>query len=80
METFNDFVRECYLQSEPSVDINEVTEDNPIDCCKHKLRRGIYEKLMDKLTEALRGKHKPSVPRSACNMWCLSSGPQLVEQ
>lgn len=78
METFNDFVRECYLQSEPSVDIDKVTADNPINCCKHKLRMGVYEKLMDKLTEALKGKYEPREVRMACNMWCLSSGPQLI--
>ena len=80
METFNDFVRECYLQSEPSVDIDKVTADNPINCCKHKLRMNVYEKLMNKLAEALKGKREPSEVRMACNMWCLSSGPQLIEQ
>ena len=33
----HDFIRECYLRSTPSVDLDEVTSDNPIDCCKHKL-------------------------------------------
>ena len=41
METFNDFVRECYLQSVPSVDIDKITADNPINCCKHKLRQSL---------------------------------------
>jgi len=80
METFDDFVRECYLQSEPSVDIDEVTEDNPIDCRKHKLPVNVAEKLTNELIEAMSGKHDAGEIRTACNMWLLSSGPQLVEQ
>ena len=34
---FGGFVRECYLRSEPSVDLNNVTSDNPVNCSKHRL-------------------------------------------
>lgn len=78
METFHDFVRDCYLQSEPSVDIDKVTADNPINCCKHKLSVNIAEKLINELIEAMSGSLDAGEVRTACNMWLLSSGPQLI--
>ena len=70
---FGEFIRECYLRSTPSVDLNDVTEENPVDCREHKLLLSEYEKILAEFkveagTELYCG----------CNMWMLQSGPQLV--
>lgn len=76
MKDFNDFVRACYLNSEPSVDLTATEE--PVDCCKHKLALGVYKKLVEELKSALYGKVNEQDVDVACNMWALQSGPQLV--
>ena len=75
---FNGFIRECYLRSEPSVDLNEVTSDNPIDCCKHRLAETEYEKILQEygVTDE-RGNAIEHDWLCGCNMWMLQSGPQL---
>lgn len=78
MKDFNDFVRECYLNSTPSV--NLTTTGDPVDCRAHKLSVTKYEELQAKLCEVLRGKVPEQDIRMATNMWCLQSGPQLVEE
>lgn len=67
MKDCNDFARECYLASEPSVDINEASIDK-------------YEELLQQCIEAYAGKKSESKVREACNMWCLMSGPKLYEK
>jgi len=44
---FKQFIHDCYLLAEPSVDLDKVTADNPIDCCKHTLRTVIYDYLIN---------------------------------
>lgn len=63
------FVRECYLKSIPSVDLEKVKEK--VDCRNHKLSISIYEEILDKYAKTLDEKF-------SANMWCLCSGPQLV--
>ena len=77
MRDFNDFVRACYLNSEPSVDLTATEEQ--VDCCHHKLALSVYKKLVDELKSALCGKVNEQDVDLACNMWALQSGPQLVE-
>ena len=77
MKDFNDFVRACYLNSEPSVDLNATEEQ--VDCCQHKLALSVYKKLVEELKTALRGKVNEQDVNVACNMWALQSGPQLVK-
>lgn len=69
---FKDFIHDCYLLAEPSVDLDKVTTDNPVDCCKYTLRTVIYDYLVDHYCENEDDKY-------ACNIWMLQSGPQLKE-
>lgn len=77
MKDFNEFVRACYLNSEPSVDLTATEE--PVDCCEHTLTLSAYKKLVEELKTALCGKVNEQDVNLACNMWVLQSGPQLVE-
>ena len=43
---FGGFVRECYLRSEPSVDLNNVTSGNPVNCSKHRLSTDEYKRIL----------------------------------
>lgn len=69
---FGVFIRECYLKSTPSVDLYEVTKDNPVDCCKHTLKMSDYNDILKEYC-------KTNDEEYACNMWMLQSGPQLKE-
>lgn len=79
---FNGFVRECYLRSNPSVDLDKVTADNPVKCSAHKLSVSEYEKILYEMgvTDA---SGKATDPDSnvlcACNIWMLQSGPTLFK-
>jgi hypothetical protein len=70
--SFEEFKRQCYLKSTPSVDLNDVTIDNPIDCCDYKLQLSVYNDL-------LRGNCENNDEVYACDIWMLQSGPQLKE-
>lgn len=65
-----DFVREVYLRSTPSVDLDLVTEQ--VDCTKHTIRMSVYDELLAEYCEN-------ADERFAANMFMLRSGPQLVE-
>lgn len=64
------FIREVYLRSTPSVDLDLVTEQ--VDCTKHTLKMSVYDELLAEFCEN-------SDERFACNMFMVQSGPQLVE-
>ena len=64
------FVREVYLRSTPSVDLDLVTEQ--VDCCKHTILMSVYNQLLDEYCET-------KEERMSANMFMLMSGPQLVE-
>lgn len=64
------FVREIYLRSTPSVDLDLVTEQ--VDCCKHTIPMSVYDQLLDEYCEN-------SDERMQANMFMLMSGPQLVQ-
>ena len=64
------FVREVYLRSVPSVDLELVTEQ--VDCGKHTIKMSVYDQLLKEFCE------NESEVWSA-NMFMLMSGPQLVE-
>lgn len=66
------FVREVYLRSTPSVDLDLIPEGERVDCTKHTLKTSVYDQL---LAEYCENKDE----RFACNMFMLQSGPQLVE-
>lgn len=64
----NEFIREVYLASEPSVDL---TMAESIDCTKHRLSVEKYEELLAEFAG------DDADLKMQCNMWCLCSGPQL---
>lgn len=64
------FVREVYLRSTPSVDLELVTEQ--VDCCKHTIPMSVYDELLAEYCESNEDKMQ-------ANMFMLMSGPQLVE-
>ena len=67
---FSEFKRQCYLRAEPSVDLNDVTKDNPINCDKHKLKCSVYDEIIKEFC-------KTKDEEYACNIWELQSGPKL---
>ena len=64
------FIREVYLRSTPSVDLDLVTEQ--VDCCQHTIPMSVYDELLAEYCEN-------ADERFAANMFMLASGPQLVE-
>lgn len=64
------FVREVYLRSTPSVDLELVTEQ--VDCCKHTIPMSVYDELLAEYCESNEDKMQ-------ANMFMLMSGPQLVQ-
>ena len=65
------FIRDCYLLSEPSIDLDKVN-CGEVDCTKHRLATSTYEMLLEKYT-------KTDDERLACNLWCLNQGPALYD-
>lgn len=63
------FIREVYLRSVPSVDLNTVVDQ--VDCCKHTIKMSVYDQLLNEFCEN-------DDERFAANMFMLQSGPQLV--
>lgn len=79
---FGGFVRECYLRSEPSVDLNNVTSDNPVNCSKHRLSTDEYKRILVEYGVADENENPIDGNRDrlvGCNMWMLQSGPQLYD-
>lgn len=79
---FGGFVRECYLRSEPSVDLNNVTSDNPVNCSKHRLSTDEYKRILVEYGVADENENPIDGNREwliGCNMWMLQSGPQLYD-
>ena len=70
---FYNFMRECYLRSNPSVDLDKASEENPVNCSEHLLLISEYEKILEEFCKDNREL------KMSCNMWLLRSGPQLKE-
>lgn len=66
------FIREVYLRSEPSVDLDLVPEGEQVDCCKHTIKMSVYDQLREEYCEN-------DQEKMAANLFMLQSGPQLVE-
>ena len=66
------FIREVYLRSTPSVDLDLVPDGEKVDCTKHTIKCSEYDKLLAEYCEN-------SNEKMACNMFMLQSGPQLIE-
>ena len=66
------FIREVYLRSEPSVDLDQVPDGEQVDCTEHTIKVSVYDKLLDEFCES-------DKDRSSAAMFMIMSGPQLVE-
>ncbi len=64
------FVREIYLRSTPSIDLDLVTEQ--VDCCQHTIPMSVYDELVAEYCES-------DDDKMSANMFMLVSGPQLVQ-
>lgn len=64
------FVREVYLRSVPSVDLQAI--EGKVDCTKHTIRMSVYDKILLEFSET-------DDDQFAANMFMLMNGPQLVE-
>ena len=64
------FVREGYLRSTPSVDLELVTEQ--VDCTKHTIPMSVYDQLLAEYCEN-------EEEKMSANMFMLMSGPQLIQ-
>ena len=64
------FVREVYLRSTPSVDLELVEEK--VDCCQHTIPMSVYDELLAEYCEN-------EDDRMSANMFMLMSGPQLIQ-
>lgn len=69
---FGQFVRECYLRSTPSVDLNEVKGEKVIDPCEHTLLLSVFTELVEEFAQGNQDL------RTGCYMWCLNQGPQII--
>lgn len=75
---FGGFIRECYLRSTPSVDLDEVTSENPVNCSEHKLSTDDYHAIcVNYGLEDEDGNTLDHERLCGCNMWMLQSGPLL---
>lgn len=66
------FLREVYLKSTPSIDLELVPEGERVDCCKHTIPTSVYDAILNEFCEN-------AEERMQCNMFMLNYGPQLVE-
>lgn len=77
---FPAFVRECYLRSTPSVDLNKVTTS--VNCREHRLSKEEYNRILFEFGVTDENE-KPIDPNSdlllGCNIWIIQSGPCIVD-
>ncbi len=66
------FVRELYLRSTPSIDLDLVPKDVQVDCTKHTIPMSVYDQLLEEYCEN-------ADERLSANMFTLNQGPQLIE-
>ena len=71
---FGKFVREVYLRSVPSVDLDKVTGKKKVNCSDHKLTVSEYNNILKEFDVK-----DDSNEILACNMFMLQSGPQLID-
>ena len=64
------FVREVYLRSTPSIDLELI--EGQVDCTKHVILMSVYDQLVDEFCEN-------DEERLSANMFMLMSGPQLIQ-
>lgn len=77
---FPAFVRECYLRSTPSVDLNKVK--SKVNCSDHRLSVEEYKRILVEFGVTDENE-KPIDPNSnllaGLNIWMIQQGPSLYE-
>ena len=68
----NGFVREVYLRSTPSVDLDLVPDGEQVDCTKHTIKMSVYDSILEEYKE----KEGDVI---AAAFFMLGNGPQLIE-
>lgn len=64
------FVREVYLRSTPSVDLELVTEQ--VDCTKHTIPKSVYDAIVEEYSET-------KDDQFAAEMFMQLSGPEIID-
>jgi len=83
IENFNagDFVREVYLRAVPSVDPNEVSRENPVDCNSCTILESEWQRLLNEfdLNDRKDGRdERRKDVRYDVHFWMMNSGPKIV--
>lgn len=71
-KSIDEFIRQCYLKSTPSIDLNDVPKGEQIAPWDHKLDYEEYCALVEEYSEG------NAEVKGAMNIWCLNSGPSIV--
>lgn len=66
------FIREVYLRSTPSIDLNLVPEGEKVDCGKHTILMSEYNKLVEEYCEN-------EDEKMGAAFFMLNSGPLLID-
>lgn len=72
MKDLREFVRECYLRSNPPIDLDEVPEGQQVAPWDHKLDFGVYCALVEEYSEG------DANVKGDMNLWCLNQGPTII--
>ncbi len=76
------FLREAYLRPNPSVDLEKVTSEHPVNCGEHTLSMSEYNAILHEYGVVdENGRPIPEMKQlyGSCNMLMLDRGPQLVD-
>ena len=71
---FKGFVREVYLRSTPSVDLDNLSAGQQVNCSDHKLQLTEYNKILEEYEVK-----EDSDEMMACGMFMLQSGPLIID-
>ncbi len=76
-----EFIREVYLRAVPSVDLNEVSGENPVDCNNCAILESEWLRLLNDfdLNDRKDGRDfQRSNVRFDAFFWMMNSGPKIV--
>lgn len=77
----DDFIREVYLRAVPSVDLNEVSWENPVDCNSCTILESVWLRLLNEfdLNDRKDGRdERRKDVRYDVHFWMMNSGPKIV--
>lgn len=76
-----EFIREVYLRAVPSVDLNEVSEENPVDCNGCAILESEWLRLLNDfdLNDRKDGRDgRRADVRGGVFFWMVNSGPKIM--